>query len=308
MRPGRLCPSDYAIEEKVYEKDFPDHDKGLYIIGGLYGNPYALDEIEAMQVRDPEPVSLCFNGDTHWFDCDPDLFQDLEERLNCHYRSLGNVEAELLRTGDQEIGCGCAYPSSTSDAAVSRSNAIHKRLKEMVRESQIPVDSFQDLGKVQVFTVYGLRLLVLHGDEKFLAGWGCSAESLQEPGRQQELEAFMESYQIDVIACTHTCSQVIYEGKATLVINNGSAGMGTLAGDPAGLIIRLGQVAHPDAIYSKKMNHVYVELLRVAYDLDLFMSDFDQLWPSGSAAAVSYRERLIQGTSLPLRIYSPSLE
>jgi len=36
----------------------------------------------------------------------------------------------------------------------------------------------------------------------------------------------------------------------------------------------------------------------VAFDLQAWLADFDRLWPAGSDAAVSYRERLLGGTAL----------
>jgi len=46
----------------------------------------------------------------------------------------------------------------------------------------------------------------------------------------------------------------------------------------------------------------------VSYDLDAWLPQFDQLWPAGSPAAVSYRNRIISGTLLcPEYIVFPSI-
>jgi len=48
--------------------------------------------------------------------------------------------------------------------------------------------------------------------------------------------------------------------------------------------------------------------LPVAFSLEAWLTDFDRLWPAGSPAAVSYRERILNGTSLgPKDVIFPSL-
>ena len=53
MTEGRSCPLQYRYrpEQLTAEPQACDADV-LYVIGGLYGNPCALDEIEAMAERE----------------------------------------------------------------------------------------------------------------------------------------------------------------------------------------------------------------------------------------------------------------
>ena len=84
-----------------------------------------------------------------------------------------------------------------------------------------------------------------------------------------------------------------------MVANNGSAGMGNLLQDPRGLITRIG-LASPvvEPVVGLERQSLSVSLLPVAYDVDSWLAQFDRLWPAGSAAAVSYRDRIVGGTSI----------
>ena len=75
--------------------------------------------------------------------------------------------------------------------------------------------------------------------------------------------------------------------------------MGNLWQDPRGLITRIGltsPVAEPVAGLERQ--GLNVSLLPVAYDVDAWLAQFDRLWSAGSAAAVSYRDRIVGGTSI----------
>ncbi len=70
----------------------------LYIVGGLYGNAFALDEIEVMvraEERHGHRVKLVFNGDFNWFNADDTLFREINSRILDHTAILGNVDYEL---------------------------------------------------------------------------------------------------------------------------------------------------------------------------------------------------------------------
>ena len=158
----------------------------------------------------------------------------------------------------------------------------------------------------------GLKILVLHGDPESLAGWGLAHESFSA-GNELSLDKWFRASGADVITSTHTCLPALWSGmvdeRFCVVANNGSAGMGNLLSDPRGLVTRLGftsPLAEPVAgIEHRGLN---VSLLPVSYDLDAWLPRFDQLWPAGSAAAVSYRNRIISGTSLsPKHIVFPSI-
>jgi hypothetical protein len=40
---------------------------------------------------------------------------------------------------------------------------------------------------------------------------------------------------------------------------------------------------------------VWIDALQVEFDLPAWLARFDALWPAGSAAALSYRHRLVNG-------------
>jgi hypothetical protein len=51
-------------------------------------------------------------------------------------------------------------------------------------------------------------------------------------------------------------------------------------------------------VASLESSGAHVSLRPVAFDLAAWLAEFDRLWPAGSAAAESYRDRLVSGTSL----------
>jgi hypothetical protein len=153
--------------------------------------------------------------------------------------------------------------------------------------------------------------LVVHGDPESLAGWGLARESFVA-GNESQLVAWFAESGADVIACTHTCLPVLWSGmveeRPRVVVNNGSAGMGNLEQDPRGLITRIGLTSPQfEPVAGIERRGLNVSLVPVAYDLEAWLRRFDQLWPAGSGAAVSYRSRIVGGTSLTSdRIVFPS--
>lgn len=307
MKAGRTCPIDYRIEENAFER-VRHEEAAVYIIGGLYGNITALKQIKKMAREEEERTSirptLIFNGDYHWFDADIRLFEEVEALTAGDIRLLGNVEKELSRKTDMGAGCGCAYPPSTDDAAVERSNQIHKRLKGMLRERDDLKEAFAQREPIDVVRVGEAKIGVTHGDERSLAGWGFSGESMEKAERQEEIRDFMEAYEIDCMATTHTCAQAVFDMGNRLVLNNGSAGMSSLAGKSSGIFTRIALTPSPDVLYSKKIKGVYMELLEVAFDKEEYIKVFDSVWEKGSPAEVSYRERLYRGVECPFVLFS----
>jgi len=305
MTEGRSCPLAYRYrpESLCQEPDEVSEDV-LYIIGGLYGNPYALDEIERMALaeeRQGHRVKLIFNGDFNWFNASDSLFRDINNRVLAHTVSLGNVEYELANAS-AGAGCGCAYPDFVDQGVVERSNRIMERLQEVAERHPDILERLSLLPRYRCLMFGGLKVLVLHGDPESLAGWGLAHESFSAANESVVLE-WLRATGADVIACTHTCLPVLWsaqvESRARVVVNNGSAGMGNLRADPRGLITRIGlhrPVAEPVA--SVEQRGVHVSLLPVAFDTAAWISGFDELWPAGSDAAASYRQRILQGTSL----------
>ena len=74
--PGRACPVSYRYGVGTFRKNAtPDLEaETLWIAGGLYGNPFALERLVELYEREPGAKALVFNGDFHWFDIDPAQF------------------------------------------------------------------------------------------------------------------------------------------------------------------------------------------------------------------------------------------
>src|SRR5512139_1135660 len=128
--PGRSCPSHYRYSPRVLRGGATLTVDSLYVVGGLYGNPFALDAVLSM--AHGEGAAVVFNGDFNWFDVEPGEFRRINESVLLHAALRGNVETEIA--GEEEgAGCGCAYPEWVGDAEVGRSNRILERLRETAR-------------------------------------------------------------------------------------------------------------------------------------------------------------------------------
>lgn len=305
---GRACPIDYRIPEDAFAGAPQLEADVLYVVGGLYGNPFALDAIDEMvrleeEAADagadaPPRVLVVLNGDTHWFDKTAENFAALERRMGgnpSYVPMVGNVEAELRRQEDVGVGCGCAYPECTDDASVARSNRIHKMLS-------IAVDAHPELkrmldGRPGTATVFvaGRKVAVTHGDEKLLGGWDCSRESLQDILRQDEVDSFMAENDIDVFATTHTCAPAAIRLARGAVVNNGAAGLPNFAGQRYGLCIRIAAAPVEDSLFETELDGLFVQAVPVRYDHDAYLEWFDGLWDAASPAAISYRSRILNG-------------
>ncbi|EON92185.1 hypothetical protein MARLIPOL_11201 [Marinobacter lipolyticus SM19] len=312
---GRSCPLAYRYHPAALCQNVSQVSEDvLFIIGGLYGNPFALDEIEQMALaeeRQGHRVKLVFNGDFNWFNASDTLFRQINNRVLDHTVILGNVDFELA-TPSVGAGCGCAYPDYVDQSVVERSNRIIERLQALADKHPDIQNRLSGLPRYRCLMFGGLKILVLHGDPESLAGWGLAHESFAA-GNEPVLEAWFRASGADVMVSTHTCLPAMWSGmvdeRFRMVANNGSAGMGNLLSDSRGLITRLGftsPLAEPVAgIEHRGLN---VSLMPVSYDLDAWLQQFDQLWPAGSPAAVSYRNRIITGTPLcPEHIVFPSI-
>jgi hypothetical protein len=283
----------------------------LYVVGGLYGNGFALDAIEALASAEPEPATLVFNGDAHWFDAKPEMFSELDARLAAYPAIAGNVEFELARDDDAGAGCGCAYPSDVADDVVERSNAILARLRSVLGTSSPARARLKALPLSLVASVGGARVGIVHGDPTAVAGWGLARERLDDDASVPWLDAIRRASGIDVFASTHTCGAVTRDlelpSGRLVVANNGAAGMGNFDGDWRGLITRISTRPSPHPVlYGLKRSAVHIDALSVAYDLDAFAAAFDAIWPQGSPAAVSYRKRILgQFAGSPVSLARP---
>ena len=296
---GRACPVDYRIPSDAFF-GAPRHSCDvLYVVGGLYGNPFALDAVKNMVAEEAGDVLVVFNGDMHWFDKTAENFAALEQAVadaGSNYLPLvGNVEAELRRQADVGVGCGCAYPECTSDESVSRSNRIHKMLSIAIDDHPELKEPLKGRPAVMTVAVSGHKVGISHGDEKLVGGWGCSRESLQDVLRQDELDRFMAKNDLDVFTTTHTCAPAALTLARGVFINNGASGLPNFRDQRYGLLVRIARAPHPDALFGCERDGLCIQAVPVRYDHDAFLAWFDGLWDEFSPAAISYRDRIVDG-------------
>lgn len=251
-----------------------------------------------------------------------------------HVATLGNVEAEAA--AEVFEGCGCGYPSYTSPSVPERSDQIVRVLHGCAHAAGEP-ELLRwlrglPLGIVAEVGPEGTPVAIVHGDVDSLAGWGLGVEVL-EPldttlreqlgcGEQhvtpsERLQTWFREAGVTGILSTHTClpfgqslveadsvfDEASGEGGGPLVLfNNGSAGMPNFRGVRAGLVTRVSAdpVPPPDALYGVSAGGLRYDALPVYYDHEAFLARFDEVWPEGSAAAASYRERLLRGPAFSI--------
>jgi hypothetical protein len=274
----------------------------LYVIGGLYGNVLALNAIEALAAAETTAPTLVFNGDFHWFDADPALFAEVQQRVFGHRALRGNVETEIA-SDDDTAGCGCAYPESVPDEDVGRSNAILARLRTV--SSQVD-GSRAALGALPMHAVVQVgcaRIAIVHGDAWALAGWRFAHDRLHA-GADESLDAAFEMAAVDGFASSHTCAPALKSAARGFVVNNGAAGMACFAHTTYGVITRIATRTLPHALESVRLYGLHdsvrggpcvVDALKVEFDIAAWLESFDAVWPPGTPAAVSYRRRLASG-------------
>src|SRR5467141_733431 len=294
VKPGRSCPRHYGYSPAVFARPADLKAQSLYVVGGLYGNPFALEAVLALARH--ENASLVFNGDFNWFDVDSGEFAAINETVLRHAALRGNVETEIAGE-DAGAGCGCGYPEWIGDAEVERSNDIVKRLRETARGHPELRARLRGLPMHLVAEVGGLRIGIVHGDAESLAGWQFSQEALRE--RPERAGALLAAAAIDVFACTHTCLPVMRDfptprGTA-LAVNNGAAGMPNFRDTHFGLATRIASTPSTQALYGTRLGATVVEAVPVRYDYGAWIARFDRVWPAGSPAALSYRKRIASG-------------
>lgn len=298
--PGRSCPVNYRYGARALSSCQEQSTETLYVVGGLYGNPLALDAIKALAAQEQGPVTLCFNGDFNWFNVDDDGFNAINRSVLEHDACLGNVEAELLSPGD-DAGCGCAYPDSVDTGVVTRSNAIHARLKATAWRHPELLEKLRSLPMVRRYRVGDGVVGVVHGDAESLAGWRFAVTALDDDGNREWLQSIFKQASVDVFASTHTCLPALRcidlgDGHQGIVINNGAAGMPNFAGDRTGLITRIGLWPSPHPTwYGSRLRGLFIDALPVNYDHEEWRSCFLNNWPNGSPAHDSYWTRITNG-------------
>ena len=304
---GRICPASYSYSPSVFARDPDLRAEVLYVVGGLYGNRFALAEIQRMAECETARAQIVFNGDYHWFDADPESFTHINTAVARHAALRGNVETELA--GDDEAnGCGCAYPESVPDADVERSNAILNKLRVVAKYAEHHERGVRArLGALPmhlVAEVGSARIGIVHGDAWALAGWRFAHHSLHNAEREPLLSDVFEQAALDGFASTHTCLPALKVFDTALgerfVVNNGAAGMANFSNTRCGLITRLAAVPVPKGLASARLYGadaagVYVDALAVRFEASAWDQEFERLWPKQSPAYVSYRHRIVNG-------------
>jgi hypothetical protein len=298
LPPGRACPTAYRYSPRAFDRAPDLEAETLFVVGGLYGNVEALEEISAMAAREAHPVTLAFNGDFHWFDVDSGDFRRIAEEVQRHAALRGNVETEIAGE-DAGAGCGCAYPADVSDADVGRSNEILGRLRETARRLPDLRASLARLPMHLVARVGEARVGIVHGDSTSLAGWGFAHDALDAPGHARWIENGFRDARVDVFASSHTCLPATrafeFAHGRGVIANNGAAGMPNFAGERFGLVTRISVHPPRDALYGVRVAGAFVDALAVRYDAPAWERRFLASWPEGSPAHESYFHRIAHG-------------
>ncbi len=302
--PGRTCPLRYRYGAASIARAPVQHAQVLYVVGGLYGNLQALDEIERMAAAEEQAVTVCFNGDFNWFNIGDAEFRQVNERVLRHSSIVGNVEAELAG-GDAGAGCGCAYPQGVDDAVVERSNRIFSRLRQTADRHPDLLAQLARLPMVARFEVGGHQVGVVHGDESSLAGWNFDAAALVDPSLEARHRQAFEDAGVEIFASTHTCLPMLktFDSKSSslAVANNGAAGMPNFQGKRFGILTRIAQTpCVGQALYGTQLGAVHVQALPIAYHHEVWTQNFLRQWPEASDAYVSYFDRIQHGPALSI--------
>lgn len=301
-QPGRGCPLSYRYAPSVFRRAPELRTDAMYVVGGLYGNPFALECIRDMARAERARVDLVFNGDFNWFNIDLGSFAKINETVLSHTAIRGNVETELVH--DEEAnGCGCAYPEWIRDDVVTWSNQIMQRLRVTALGFTHIRDRLAALPMHLVAEVGGVRIAVVHGDAESLAGWSFAYEALSEKANDAGLRQTLREANVTLFASTHTCLPAVkllaLNDGTGAVVNNGAAGMPNLKGSTFGLITRIAiQPTRYPSAFSLRLRGLYIDLLMVNYDQGRWLELFQHNWPSGSSASLSYLNRINVGPEL----------
>ena len=271
------------------------HTDTLWIAGGLYGNPEALDTLLGLFESEPGDKALVFNGDFHWFDVDRADFARINAGVLPHQATRGNVETELAFPSPG-TGCGCGYPDWVGNAEVERSNRIMERLRATALQSPDAIRQLAALPMHRIAEVGGERVAIVHGDADSLAGWAFSEETLATGAGLKAARAAFASAGMRVVASSHTCLPVLqFVADERVVANNGAAGMPNFADSRFGLATRISVHPRSGALYGTKVAGIHVEAHPIPYDHAAWCRRFLGSWPESSDAHASYFSRILNG-------------
>jgi hypothetical protein len=298
--PGRGCPLSYRYGAAALSAAPSLEVDTLWVAGGLYGNPFALDSLLEQYESDAGRKALVFNGDFHWFDADEAVFIEIDDRVGRYLATRGNVETELAAPADG-AGCGCGYPEWVGDETVAFSNRIIERLRLAARRHPRAIERLAALPMHLVARVGGERVAVVHGDGDSLAGWDFSQEALASAAGQEAARGQLDAAAACLFASSHTCLPVLQsfpDGRA--IVNNGAAGMPNFRGTRYGLATRISTEPSAHALYGARVGRLQVEAVRLDYDQAAWERTFLAQWPRGSDAHRSYFERIVRGPNYPI--------
>lgn len=295
LAPGRSCPTSYRYGARALRAAPSLEVESLWIAGGLYGNPYALEALLAAYEREDGATALVFNGDFHWFDVDPVDFTLIDERVLGFHATRGNVETELAMP-QESAGCGCGYPDWVDDETVARSNRILGSLRATAKAVPHATAALAALPMYLVARVGTARVAIVHGDAESLAGWGFSQEALATEDGVRAADAAFKLARADVFASSHTCLPVLhpFPGERAIV-NNGAAGMSNFRGERAGVVTRIALTRARESLYGVRCGQLYIDALPLDYDSGAWERRFLEQWRPGSDAHASYYEGIVNG-------------
>ena len=204
---------------KLFCKNEKKLTSPLYVIGGLYGNTYALQQISKLASSETVNPQLAFNGDFNFLQRSIRDYEFVNEFIQeSSDASLGNLEMSIFQKYEQEkyaarneniehenlvnkndYNCGCDYPPFVNADYVNNSNLIAESLYTIAKQqsenftssssssssSSINIiDYFKKLPKFLRYSInsddgYEHKILVIHGDVMSLSGWRFSAEAIE---------------------------------------------------------------------------------------------------------------------------------
>lgn len=298
--PGRTCPLSYRYDPAALAGRVDLRVETLWIAGGLYGNPFALERLIELYEAEKGSKALVFNGDFHWFDVDAGEFRAIDDGVHRYLATRGNVETELADPA-AGAGCGCGYPEFVDQGTVERSNRIIERLRAGASAFPESLERLARLPMRLVAEVGGERVAIVHGDAESLAGWGFSQERLAEREGLAAAAAAFAAAGARVFASSHSCLPVLQAfAGGRLIANNGSAGMPNFRGIASGLATRIAVAPSPRALYGARAGALHVEAVPIDFDAAAWQRSFLRQWPAGSDAWRSYHGRIMDGPSYRL--------